>query len=236
MIIAIDGPAGAGKSTVAREVARALGLTYLDTGAMYRAVTLAALEGGVDPVDGEACGRLASELDLTFDEAGHVRIDGRPAEPAIRGAEVTRTVSSVSAHPQVRRAVVAKQRALAASRGLVAEGRDTTTVVFPQADHKFFLTASESERARRRARELGQEGRLTAVRAELERRDRLDSSRAHSPLVRAPDAVLVETDGLSIGEVVERILALVREVCAPDSPPAGRRTGPTAESSGDGSP
>jgi cytidylate kinase len=210
MIIAIDGPAGAGKSTVAREVARALGLVYLDTGAMYRAVTLSALEGGIDPADGEACGRLACELDLTFDQSGHVHIDGRPGEPAIRGAEVTGAVSTVSAHASVRRAVVAMQRALAQSRGLVAEGRDTTTVVFPDADHKFFLTASESERARRRARELGQENRIESVQDELERRDRQDSSRAHSPLVQAPDAHLVETDGMDVDAVVACILGHVR--------------------------
>ena len=215
MIIAIDGPAGAGKSTVAREVARALGLAYLDTGAMYRAVTLAALARGIDPADGEACARLARELELTFDDGGRILVDGWPGEPAIRSAEVSRSVSAVSAHPGVRRAVVSAQRALAARQGLVAEGRDTTTVVFPAADHKFFLTASESERARRRARELGEEHRVGAVRAEIERRDRLDSTRAHSPLTRAPDAELVDTDGRSVAEVVERILELVRERKAP---------------------
>jgi len=215
MIIAIDGPAGAGKSTVAREVARALGVAYLDTGAMYRAVTLAALERGIDPADGEACGALASELDLTFDAGGRIHLDGRPGEPAIRSSEVSRSVSAVSAHPAVRRAIVHAQRALAARQSLVAEGRDTTTVVFPAADHKFFLTASESERARRRARELGEEHRVGAVRAEIERRDRLDSTRAHSPLVQAPDAQLVDTDGLEAAQVVERILALVRERSRP---------------------
>jgi cytidylate kinase len=215
MIIAIDGPAGAGKSTVAREVARALGLAYLDTGAMYRAVTLAALERGIDPADGEACGALASELDLTFDAGGRIHLDGRPGEPAIRSSEVSRSVSTVSAHPAVRRAIVSAQRALAARQSLVAEGRDTTTVVFPAADHKFFLTASESERARRRARELGEEHRVGAVQGEIERRDRLDSTRAHSPLVRAPDAELVDTDGLGVAQVVERILELVRERSRP---------------------
>jgi cytidylate kinase len=213
MIIAIDGPAGAGKSTVAREVARALGLAYLDTGAMYRAVTLAALERGIDPADGEACGALASELDLTFDAGGRIHLDGRPGEPAIRSSEVSRSVSTVSAHPAVRRAIVSAQRALAARQSLVAEGRDTTTVVFPAADHKFFLTASESERARRRERELGEEHRV--VQGEIERRDRLDSTRAHSPLVRAPDAELVDTDGLGVAQVVERILELVRERSRP---------------------
>ena len=179
------------------------------------AVTLSALEGGVDPADGEACGLLARELELTFDPQGHVLVDGRPVEPAIRGDEVTAQVSTVSAHPQVRRAVVAMQRALAGRRGLVAEGRDTTTVVFPDADHKFFLTASETERARRRARELGQEQALARVQTEIGRRDQQDSTREHSPLQRASDAVLVETDGLDAAGVVERILAHVRAGARP---------------------
>jgi cytidylate kinase len=202
MIIAIDGPAGAGKSTVAREVARALGLVYLDTGAMYRAVTLSVLAQAIDPDDGEACGRLARELDLTFDQQGRIRIDGAAGEPAIRGPGVNAAVPPA--------AVVAKQRRLAERGGLVAEGRDTTTVVFPAADHKFFLTASETERARRRARELGREQALERVRTEIGRRDRLDSTREHSPLQRAPDAVLVETDGLDVRAVVDRILSVVR--------------------------
>ncbi len=211
MIIAVDGPAAAGKSTIARRVARELGLTYLDTGAMYRAVTLAVLRHGDSPADGEACGAVARGLALDFDERGRIRIDGVPGEPAIRGPEVTREVSHVSAHPEVRAAIVAEQRALAArSAGVVAEGRDTTTVVFPRADHKFFLDASPRERARRRALDLGEPGRAAEIQAELERRDRLDSERAHSPLFQAPDAVRIDTDGLSIEQVVERILAEVR--------------------------
>jgi cytidylate kinase len=174
-------------------------------------VTLAVLERGLPVADEAACGRVARALALDFDPEGRILIDGRPGEPAIRGAEVTEAVSLVSAHPLVRAAVVARQQALAAAhRGVVAEGRDTTTVVFPHATHKFYLTASVEERARRRAQEVHALERLAEIRAELERRDRLDSSRAHSPLVLAPDARRVETDGQSVPEVVARLLALVR--------------------------
>ncbi len=211
MIIALDGPAGAGKSTVARRVAEALGLPFLDTGAMYRAVTLVVLARGIAPEDGPGCGRVARELALDFDERGEIRIDGRPGEPAIRGPEVTRAVSIVSAHGDVREAVVQQQRAIAVGAGgVVAEGRDTTTVVFPHADHKFYLEASPRERARRRARQERAPEREPEILAEIARRDRLDSTRAHSPLVQAPDAVRIDTDGLSIDEVVQRILERVR--------------------------
>jgi len=207
----MDGPAGAGKSTVARRVAGALGLTLLDTGAMYRAVTLVVLERGARPDDADACAAVARALALDFDGAGRVRIDGRPGEPEIRTPRVTRHVSTVSAHPEVRAAIVARQRELGGhGRGVVAEGRDTTTVVFPHADHKFFLTASPEERARRRAAEEGTPERADLIRLDIERRDRHDSQRAHSPLVRAPEAVLIDTDRLSVEETVAAILSAVR--------------------------
>jgi len=211
MIIAIDGPAGAGKSTVARAVASALGLEMLDTGAMYRAVAWSALAAGIDPADAEGCARVARDLDLEFDEAGRIRIGGQPAEPAIRSGPVTRAVSAVSAHPGVRAAIVPLQRARAArGRGVVAEGRDIGTVVFPDADHKFFVTASPEVRARRRAKELGLPDKVEAILEDLRRRDREDSTRADSPLVRAKDAVLIDTDALDARAAAELILARVR--------------------------
>jgi cytidylate kinase/UDP-2,3-diacylglucosamine diphosphatase len=215
MIIALDGPAGVGKSTLARRLARELGFFFLDTGAMYRAVTLAVQRQGLAPADGETCARVAREVRLDFDAEGHVRLDGRPGEPEIRSAAVTQAVSQVSAHAGVRAAVVARQRAIAAGqRGVVAEGRDTTTVVFPDATHKFYLDASVEERALRRARQENALERLAEIRADLERRDGLDSSREHSPLHAAADAVRVDTDGLDADAVVARILALVHgEVC-----------------------
>jgi len=209
MIIAIDGPAASGKSTVARELAARLGLTYLDTGAMYRAVTLAALEAGVDPEDAQGCGRVAMGLDLAFDLQGCILIDGHSREREIRGREVTRAVPTVASHPQVRRAIVPLQRRIAERQGVVAEGRDTTTVVFPDADHKFFLVASPAERARRRALEEGCVERAAEYERELEHRDRLDATRAVSPLRQAPDAVRVDTDGHDVEEVLQLLLTEV---------------------------
>jgi len=211
MIIAIDGPAGAGKSTVARRVASELGLAFLDTGAMYRAVTLVVLEQGSHPSDAEACERVARTLHLEFDDAGRILMDGAPGEPDIRSQTVTLNVSAVSAHPGVRDAIVAEQREIAAqSRGVVAEGRDTTTVVFPAADLKFFLNASKQERARRRAEQEGRPDEQEAILADIDRRDRLDATRAHSPLLKAPDAIEIDADGLSVEDVVARILDEVR--------------------------
>lgn len=211
MIIAIDGPAGSGKSTVAKALAKELGLSFLDSGAMYRAVTLSVLEHDVDPMDAEACARIARGLKLEFDAQGRIRIDGQPGEPAIRGETVTKAVSAVSAHSAVRRAIVPQQRAEAQRRGgLVAEGRDMGSVVFPEADFKFFLTASAAQRAQRRARELGQIERLAEILADIQLRDHLDSSRKDSPLVCASDALKVDTDKLDAAGVVAALLARVR--------------------------
>jgi cytidylate kinase len=211
MIIAIDGPAGAGKSTVARAVARALGLELLDTGAMYRAVALRVLEEDVDPADGEACARIARAVQIDFDADGKVLVDGRSGEPTIRGPEVTRAVSAVSAHPGVRAAIVPLQRARAkGSPGIVAEGRDIGSDVYPGADFKFFLTASPEVRARRRAAEISRPERAPQILEEILLRDRLDASRPDSPLVEAPGSIRIETDRLDAAAVAEAVLSRVR--------------------------
>jgi CMP/dCMP kinase len=208
MVIAIDGPAGAGKSTVARGVARALGFTYLDSGAMYRCVALAALERQLDLDDGERLGEMAWGLDVGFDR-DTIQLDGQAVEGKIRTPEVTIASSKVSVHPQVRQAMVKRQRELIAAGDYVAEGRDIGTVVSPDSPLKVFLTASEEERARRRAAETGAS--VTEVREAIEDRDQRDRSREHGALRAADDSVEVDTTDLSPDEVVERIAALARE-------------------------
>jgi cytidylate kinase len=210
-VVAIDGPGGSGKSTIARGVARALGWPVLDTGAMYRAVTLAVLESRFGLDDEEACARIAEERTIAVDD-GVTMIDGRDVSHEIRGPGVTAAVSAVSAHPRVRAVLVARQRAWLAEHGAgVVEGRDIGTVVFPAAPVKVFLTASDEERARRRQRD--EEASARAVRVEevqtdLARRDALDSGRRASPLRPAEDAMVVDTTGRSVesvvGELVER--------------------------------
>jgi len=211
--IAIDGPSGVGKSTAARLLAERLGLFFLDTGAMYRAVARAVLERGVDPHDAAACTEVARGLDLRFLPDGALVVDGEPAGPAIRTERVTKHVSPVSAHAGVREVIVARQREIVRETGgAVAEGRDTTTVVFPDAELKIFLTASAMERARRRAHELGIPDEVGRILDEICRRDEYDSTRAHSPLRQAEDAIRVETDGLGVEQVVERIAFLHAEL------------------------
>ena len=215
MIIAIDGPAGSGKSTVAREVARRLGFTYLDSGAMYRAVTLTALEAGVDLADGAALGRIAQalEIELRRRDADNAQVfaDGRDVSDAIREPRVTGASSTVAAHPEVRGAMLDKQRGLMAHGNYVVEGRDIGTVVAPDAPVKAFLTADASERARRRAAELERRGvsiQRDEVRSAIEQRDMLDSTRSAAPLRRADDAELIDTTGLTPDAVADRIVAL----------------------------
>ena len=208
VVIAIDGPAGAGKSTVARGVAKALGFTYLDSGAMYRCVALAALERGIDPQDGDRLGELAWDLDIDFD-GDSVRLDGRPVGGRIRSPEVTVASSKVSVHPQVRRAMVKRQRELIAAGNYVAEGRDIGTVVSPDAPLKVFLTASEEERARRRAAEIGQS--VEQVRRAMEDRDERNTRRRHGALRLAQDSVELDTTDLLVDEVVEEVVALARQ-------------------------
>ncbi|BDG60438.1 (d)CMP kinase [Caldinitratiruptor microaerophilus] len=211
-MIAIDGPAGAGKSTVARLVAARLGYLYVDTGAMYRAVTLKALREGVDPGDAEALARLVRDIDLVLEpgaEGVRVRLDGEDVTAEIRRPEVSRAVSAVAAVPAVRDRMLELQRALARQGGVVMDGRDIGSRVLPWADRKIFITASLAERARRRQRELAEAGvhaSLQEVEAEIARRDHLDSTRPHSPLVQVPDAIVIDTTGLTVDEVVTRVL------------------------------
>jgi CMP/dCMP kinase len=208
MVIAIDGPAGAGKSTVARGVARALGFTYLDSGAMYRCVALAAIDRGIDLDDGELLGDLAWGLDIDF-EGDTIRLDGKPMEGRIRTPEVTVAASRVSVHPQVRQAMVKRQRELIAAGNYVAEGRDIGTVVSPDSPLKVFLTAAEQERARRRAADSGEA--VDEVRRAMQDRDKRDQERADSPLRQAKGAVYIDTTDLTPDQVVEEIAALARE-------------------------
>ena len=208
MVIAIDGPAGAGKSTVARAVARALGFPYLDSGAMYRCVALAALERGLDLDDGEQLGEMAWGLDIGFD-GDSIRLDGEPVGGKIRSPEVTVASSKVSVHPQVRQAMVKRQRELIATGNYVAEGRDIGTVVSPDSPLKVFLTASEDERARRRASETGEP--VERVLEAMADRDRRDRGRTHGALMAADDSVELDTTELTPDQVTERIVELARQ-------------------------
>jgi len=208
MVIAIDGPAGAGKSTVARAVAAALGFTFLDSGAMYRCVALAALEAGIDPDDEGRLTALAGRLEIGFD-GERVLLDGRDVSAAIRTPEVTAAASRVSVHAGVREALVARQRQLIGAGRYVAEGRDIGTVVSPEAPLKVFLTASDEERARRRAGQSGED--VAAVLAAQRCRDARDSERQHGAMRAAADAVVLDTTGLALDAVVARVVALARE-------------------------
>ncbi|MGZ5333241.1 MAG: (d)CMP kinase [Solirubrobacterales bacterium] len=208
MVIAIDGPAGAGKSTVARAVAAALGYTYLDSGAMYRSVALAGLERGAELDSGEQMGEIAEAVEIGFG-GGRVTLDGDDVSDAIRAPEVSEAASRVSVHARVRAAMVARQRALIGGGSYVAEGRDIGTVVSPDSPLKIYLNASDEERARRRAAEIGEP--LEQVLAMQLARDDRDREREHGALRPAPDAVELDTSGLTVERVAERIVALARE-------------------------
>jgi len=205
VVIAIDGPAGAGKSTVSRALAERLGFTYLDSGAMYRCAALGAIRAGADLDSEDDVGAIAEGLEIEFG-GGRVRLAGEDVSEAIRRPEVSAAASRVSVHPRVRAAMVARQRALIDAGRYVAEGRDIGTVVAPEAPLKVFLTASADERARRRAAETGEHAR--DVLDALATRDERDSSRAHGAMRPADDSVEVDTTGLSVPEVVERIATL----------------------------
>jgi cytidylate kinase len=208
MIVAIDGPAGAGKSTVARKLAERLGFRYLDTGAMYRALTWLAMQRGRDLGDAEGLAQLAREQPVLFSDADRVWIAGIDVTASIRETRVDRMVPVVARHPAVREVMRERQRELGRDGNVVIEGRDIGTVVAPHAEVKVFLTASREARAQRRAAELG--GDVATVLAEQTIRDERDTGREHSPLHAAPDAHTVDTTDLTLEEVVERIVALVQ--------------------------
>jgi cytidylate kinase len=203
-VIAIDGPAGSGKSTVARALAVRLGLAYLDTGAMYRSVAFAAIRRNVDPADADAVARIAEQVEIEVAEV--VTVDGVDATVEIRGPAVTQAVSVVAANPAVRKELVRRQQEWAEVRGGgVVEGRDIGTVVFPDAELKVFLTARDEERARRRSQEV-RDLDYDEVAAAMARRDQVDSTRAASPLTKADDAVEIDTTELSVEEIVDHLL------------------------------
>jgi cytidylate kinase len=218
VIVAIDGPAGAGKSTVAREVARRLGAAYLDTGAMYRALAWLALRRGLAPSDGEALVALAREHPVEIeptDDGDRVRIAGRDVTNAIRSPEVAAEVSEVSAHAGVREEMVAAQRALMSRGDWVSDGRDVGSTVRPDADLKVFLTATPQERARRRRADLAARGVHLDQELVLEdvlRRDEIDSTRPASPLRVADGAVVIDSSGMEAGEVADRVMGMIAEL------------------------
>jgi cytidylate kinase len=212
-VVAIDGPAGAGKSTIAKRVAERLGFTYIDTGAMYRAVALWGLRQGVDMGDMHRMEQLAlaAEIRLT---PGRISLNGEDVTEAIRTPEVSSGASKIAVIPGVRRAMVAKQREIGAATSVVMEGRDIGTVVFPDADVKVFLDAQPEERVRRRLKEERAKGAAVSdgqVAAQMRERDQRDSTRRDAPLSQAPDAVYVDSTAMSIEEVEEEILRLVRK-------------------------
>ena len=215
MIVAIDGTAGSGKSTTAKGVAEKLGLHYLDTGAMYRAATAAVLSASIDSDDESAVSDCVETIEIDFDESGRlIFLNGMDVSQTIRGREVTQNVSAVSAYPRVRKRMVAMQREIAGYRDFVVEGRDIGTVVFPNADFKFFIVASIEERAKRRQKDLaglGIEQTVNDIVKNLKRRDALDSSREVSPLTKSEDAVEVDTTSMNIKQQIDLIVRHVRD-------------------------
>jgi cytidylate kinase len=217
LVIAIDGPAGAGKSTVAQKLAARLGLMYVDSGATYRAAALRVVKAGVSPDDEAAVAEVVAEADIQFavgDSGPQILLDGEDVTVAIRSPEVALAAAKVSRYPAVRQKMVDLQRSFARDRGVVMEGRDIGTVVFPGADLKIFLTATPEERGRRRLRDDQQHGEVVSFEqtvAALRRRDQLDTERKVSPLIAAPDAVEVDSTNLTADQVVERILKIARE-------------------------
>ena len=215
LVVTIDGPAGAGKSSVAKQLAARLGYRLLDTGAIYRAVALAAQRAGIAWSAADACAQIARDLDIRFELVGdknQVWLGGEDVSAAIRTPENSQGASQVSAHPPVRAALLDLQRRLGSGGGVVVEGRDTGTVVFPDAEAKFFLTATEHERARRRVAELAESGTVVdhhETLREIQQRDHRDASRDVAPMVAAADSVLVDSSSQTLEEVVDSLAATV---------------------------
>lgn len=207
-VIAIDGPAGAGKSTIAKKLAECIGYTYIDSGAMYRAVTLKVLRENIPMSDKDGIIRLTGKTDIDFRD-NSIYIDGKASDKEIREEAVNKNVSFVAAIPEVRRLMVELQRKISKNRNVVMDGRDVGTVIFPDAGCKFFITASVGERAERRYKELklkGYEAELQDIKQQIEKRDHIDTTREDSPLIAAVDAIIIDTTGKSIDEVLEEVI------------------------------
>jgi cytidylate kinase len=212
-VIAIDGPGGAGKSTIAALLAEELGYLHLDTGAMYRAVTLAALEKNIDFNDSESLTKVAENINIDFNQAGEIFIDGRNVSQEIRSQKVNRHVSETASVKEIREIMVKKQKKIAEENKVVMDGRDITTVVLPDAKYKFYLTASIEERARRRYEEMKSKNitvDIEEIKNNIKERDKKDSQREHSPLKKADDAVLIDSTNLSIEEVIEKMKKVIK--------------------------
>jgi CMP/dCMP kinase len=210
MIIAIDGPSGSGKSSTAKQVAKRLGFTYLDTGAMYRAAALGVLQRKIDPRDEQSVANAVKTMEVGF-SGDKVLLDGKNVSRDIRTDAANKAVTPVSANPVVRELMVEKQRAFAKDHNVVMEGRDIGTVVFPRADYKFYLLADLDVRAQRRLKESDESLSFEEVKADLARRDKYDSSRTHSPLRKAPDAIEIDTSHLRFDEQIDKILSIIKE-------------------------
>lgn len=207
-VIAIDGPAGAGKSTIARYLADIIGYTYIDSGAMYRALTLKVLREGIPMTDLDGIVSLAGETDIDFKE-NSIYLDGKASDREIRKEDVNRNVSYIAAIPEVRRLMVDLQRRISRNKNVVMDGRDVGTVIFPGATIKFYITASVDERAGRRYMELKQKGyaaEITDIKAQIEKRDHIDSTREDSPLAAASDAIIIDTTGKSVKQVLDEVI------------------------------
>ena len=217
VVVAIDGPAAAGKSTISKLVAKSLGFTYIDTGAMYRAFTSYVIDKGVDPKNEKECVKLIPEVDIVLYPDGKVMCSGKDVTRIIREQKVSSNVSYIASYKEIRLALVELQRKMAESQSVVMDGRDIGTYVLPMAEVKIYLTASSAERAKRRCLELEEKGIASdfeEVKRDIEYRDRQDSSREFAPLKKADDAILLDSSNMSFDEVVEYIISVIKSKCS----------------------